>query len=191
MLAHAGVIVTTPSGSARLGGRAVGLRPWQSTPVPAPNSRILRITATPARHGPAGIEAVSGEVTGFVLAYDEQPGGAVYVSGDTVWFEGVAEVARRYAIRAMVPFMGAARIKERGPEALTMTTGDALECARAFPGAVIVPVHYHGWAHFTQGRDDIARAFAGAGLSDRLRLIEPGQCATLGAFDAEAVGTHP
>ena len=130
-------------------------------------------------------------MTSFVLAYDDQPRAAVYVSGDTVWCEGVAEVARRYDVRIIVLFMGAARVKARGPAALTMTTGDALETARAFPGATIVPVHYQGWAHFTEGRDDISKAFAGADLSGRLRLPEPGQSTTLGAFDVGALRSHP
>ena len=33
----------------------------------------------------------------------------------------------------------------------------------------VVPVHYEGWAHFTEGRDDLEAAFAAAGLSDRLQ----------------------
>jgi L-ascorbate metabolism protein UlaG (beta-lactamase superfamily) len=133
---------------------------------------------------------MSGEVTGFVLAYDDQPREAIYISGDTVWFEGVAEVGRRFHVNAIVLFMGAARLPERGPAALTMTTADALETARAFPGAAIVPVHYQGWAHFTEGPDDIARAFAGAGLSGRLRLLQPGESIALSACDAGALRTH-
>jgi hypothetical protein len=38
-----------------------------------------------------------------------------------------------------------------------------------------VPVHYEGWAHFSQSRADIARAFAGAGLEHRLRWLDPGR----------------
>ena len=33
----------------------------------------------------------------------------------------------------------------------------------------VVPVHYEGWAHFTEGRAELEAAFAAAGLSDRLR----------------------
>ncbi len=115
MLAQAGSVITTPFGSQRLGEGAVGLKPWQPTSLAAPDDRRLQITATPARHGPPGIEAVSGEVTGFLLASDDQPREAVYISGDTVWFEGVAEVARRYAVSVIVLFMGAARVRDRGP----------------------------------------------------------------------------
>ncbi len=186
VLPQASSVITTPAGSQRLGGQAVGLKAWRSTSLPAPNGRTMHITATPARHGPPGIEAVSGEVTGFVLAYGDRPREAVYVSGDTVWFEGVAEVSQRFDVRGIVLFMGAARVLDRGPEALTMTTDDALETARAFPEATIVPVHFQGWAHYSEGRDDIAKAFAGAGMAGRLRLLEPGESITLNAFSTTA-----
>ena len=75
--------------------------------------------------------------------------------------------------------MGAARLKERGPAALTMTAADGIETARAFPSATIVPVHYHGWAHFSENRDDISNAFAKAGLSDRLRWLDPSLTSTV------------
>ncbi len=32
-----------------------------------PGGRVLQVTATPARHGPVGIEPTSGDVIGFVL----------------------------------------------------------------------------------------------------------------------------
>jgi hypothetical protein len=39
-----------------------------------------------------------------------------------------------------------------------MNTNDAIETAHAFQDAVIVPVHYEGWAHFTQSRGDLEQA---------------------------------
>jgi L-ascorbate metabolism protein UlaG (beta-lactamase superfamily) len=190
MLACTRSVITTPSGSRRLGGNAVGLKPWQSTTVAASDGGTLRVTATPARHGPPGIEAVSGEVTGFVLTPDGLPRDAIYVSGDTVWFEGVAEVARRHDVAVALLFMGSAKLKERGPAALTMTAADGIEAARTFPRATIVPVHYQGWAHFSESRDDITQAFAAAGLSAQLRLLDPGQSITLTLLGSSGAAAH-
>jgi hypothetical protein len=39
---------------------------------------------------------------------------------------------------------------------------------------VIIAAHYDGWAHFSEGRDDLARAFDDAGLAARLRLSDHG-----------------
>ncbi len=172
-LARAGRVLTTPAGAGRLGGHAVGLAAWQGVDVPAPDGRILRVTGTPARHGPAHLDR--GPVTGFVLAFTDAPDHAVYVSGDTVWYEGTAEVARRFAVRAALLFLGAARVPAVGTtEALTMTAADGIAAARAFPEAIIVPLHYEGWAHFSESREVIARAFDAAGIGSRVRWMERG-----------------
>ncbi|HEX3767055.1 MAG TPA: hypothetical protein VHT72_01710, partial [Puia sp.] len=47
---------TTKSGSKRLGGKSIGLNPWESHSLTTPDGSVITITATPARHGPAGIE---------------------------------------------------------------------------------------------------------------------------------------
>jgi L-ascorbate metabolism protein UlaG (beta-lactamase superfamily) len=117
-------------------------------------------------------------VAGFVLRRDGF--GALYFSGDTVWYEGVAEVARRFRVTTAVLCLGAARLKEVGPAHLTMNAADAVEAARAFAEATIVPVHFDGWAHWSEGRADFDGAFAGAGVSGRVAWLEPGRWVTLG-----------
>ncbi len=72
----------------------------------------------------------------------------------------------------MLPFAGAAQT--RGPFHLTMDTNDTIETARAFPDAVIVPVHTDGWAHFRQNANDLRATFDTLGFGPRLRILEPG-----------------
>lgn len=159
-------VLTTREGAHRLGGNVVGLDIWQSVHVTAPSGGSFTITATPCRHGPAGLDR--GPVCGFVLSYSEAADLKVYVSGDTVWYDGVAEVAKRFNIQIAVLFMGAARVPVVADAPLTMTAADGIEAARAFPHATIVPLHYEGWAHFSESREVIAEAFARAGLNERL-----------------------
>ena len=162
-------VLTTEVGAKRLGGHAEGLAPWASVEL-SRNGHSLTVTATPARHGPAGIEPLAGDVIGFVLAAkDSRP---IYISGDTVWYDGVAEVARRFKAGVVMPFAGAAQT--RGPFHLTMDTNDAIETARAFPDATIVPLHTDGWAHFKQNADDLRTSFETLGFGSRLKLLEPG-----------------
>jgi L-ascorbate metabolism protein UlaG (beta-lactamase superfamily) len=116
-----------------------------------------------------------GPVTGFVLEFPGAPGRAVYLSGDTVWYEGVAAVAERFPVALAVLFLGAARVKEVGPAHLTLTAAEAVLAARAFADATIVPVHFEGWAHFSESRAEVQAAFAAAGLERRLRWLEPGR----------------
>src|SRR5262245_43293793 len=137
-LAQAGRVLTTIAGAKRLGGRVEGLAPWETKVMVGPNGRALHVTATPARHGPAGIEPLSGDVIGFVLAFGNRRARPVYITGDTVWYDGVAEVARRFAAGAVLLFAGSAQT--RGPFHLTMDTNDAIETAHAFPDALIVPL---------------------------------------------------
>ncbi len=162
-------VLTTVVGAKRLGGNAEGLAPWASTDL-SKNGRSLTITATPARHGPHGIEPLAGDVIGFVLA--SKQGRPIYISGDTVWYDGVAEVARRFKAGVVMPFAGAAQT--RGPFHLTMDTNDTIETARAFADAVIVPLHTDGWAHFKQNAGDLRASFDALGFGTRLKLLEPG-----------------
>jgi L-ascorbate metabolism protein UlaG (beta-lactamase superfamily) len=169
-LASARRVLTTEAGARRLGAQAEGFAPWATTELKGKNGRSLEVTATPARHGPAGIEPLSGDVIGFVLS--RQDHAPVYVSGDTTWFDGVAEVARRFKCGLVLPFAGAAQT--RGPFHLTMDTNDTIETARAFPDALIVPLHTDGWAHFRQSAQDLRASFDTLGFGKRLRLLEPG-----------------
>ena len=165
-------VLTTEAGAKRLGGKVEGLAPWNVTELTGHNGHSLTITATPARHGPAGIEPLSGDVIGFVVASNKPGSRPVYISGDTTWFDGVAEVARRFKAGVVLPFAGAAQT--RGPFHLTMDTNDTIETERAFSDAVIVPVHTDGWAHFRQNANDLRATFDALGFGSRLRILEPG-----------------
>jgi L-ascorbate metabolism protein UlaG (beta-lactamase superfamily) len=172
LLSRVGRVLTTEAGAGRLGPPAEGLVPWQSVEIPVPDQRVLRVTATPARHGPAHLDR--GPVIGFVLAYSDAPDDSVYVSGDTVWYEDLHEVSRRFSIRVAILFMGAARVAAVGPWHLTFTATEGVEAAHAFKNALIVPLHFEGWEHFSESRDQIQAAFREVGLESRLRWLERG-----------------
>src|SRR5262249_12644843 len=119
-----------------------------------------------------GIEPISGDVIGFVLSADRDGAPALYISGDTVWYEGVAEVAERFDVRIAILFTGSA--ETRGRFHLTMDSNDAIAAAHAFPKAKIVAIHNEGWAHFTESQAGLAKSYAALGLADRLHQIERG-----------------
>jgi L-ascorbate metabolism protein UlaG (beta-lactamase superfamily) len=177
LLARAARVLTTEAGAARLGGNARGLAPWQTTELTTHAGRVLRVTGTPARHGPAGGDR--GPVTGFVLAFADAPERAIYISGDTVWYDGVAAVAARFTVRVAVLFMGAARVREVGPAHLTLTADEAVTAERALGAGVVVPLHVEGWEHFSESPADVTRAFAAAGLEQRLCWLEPGRATSV------------
>lgn len=171
-LAEVPIVFTTHLGAERLGPPAVGLAPWQAATIASPTGP-LTITAVPARHGPP--EGDRGPVIGFVLHASDSAEPVVYVSGDTVWFDGVREVGQRYEIAVALLNLGAAKVAVAGPSPLTFTAAEAVALAQAWPRARIVPLHFEGWAHFSEGRQDIEAAFAAAGLHSRLQWLDPGR----------------
>jgi L-ascorbate metabolism protein UlaG (beta-lactamase superfamily) len=171
LLGTVGQTFTTQAGAGRLGGNVRGLAPFETARLGA-----LFVTATPARHGPVGIEPISGDVVGFLLGTAE-PGDAIYVTGDTVWYEGIAEVARRFAPKLVILFAGGA--EPRGAFHMTMDSNDAIETAHAFSGARIAAAHTEGWAHFTESQAELAQSFATLGLGDRFLRLAPGQATSL------------
>lgn len=175
VLAQAGQTLTTPVGAERLGGNARGVATWETVTLTGADGMIVRVTATPARHGPEAVMPLAGDVAGFMLEWDGQQRGALYVSGDTVLFEGVEEVARRYQVGVALLHCGAARSKRLGPDPLTLTGTEAVQLAALLPDATIIPIHYEGWAHFSEGRDAITAAFAGTPAASRLRFLPLGQ----------------
>jgi hypothetical protein len=118
-------------------------------------------------------------VIGFLLHWQDDPGGGIYVSGDTVLYEGVEQVPSRGSVRAVVAFAGAAKVKVAGDSPLTLTAEDAVLLAQEFHSATIVPVHFEGWEHFSESRSQVEQAFATAGLSHRLQWLPPGQATPL------------
>jgi L-ascorbate metabolism protein UlaG (beta-lactamase superfamily) len=169
-LAFVDKVYTTPVGAERLGGNSTGIKNWETIEVPTKDGRILTITGTPCRHGPANGDR--GPVTGFVLNFKNETQGAVYITGDTVWYEGIPEVAKRFDIKLVVLFLGAAVVKNVGSAHLTMTIEESFKVARLFDKAKIVPLHFEGWEHFTESYSEIESKYKEAGLSDRLFWAE-------------------
>jgi L-ascorbate metabolism protein UlaG (beta-lactamase superfamily) len=167
LLAKARNVLTTTDGAQRLGGNSIGLKDWQSFDCVVPDGRTLRVVATPGRHGAEGLSR--GAVNGFALFSTDTPDYVVYLSGDTVWYPGVAEVANRYDVRVALLHLGAARVPEVGPFHLTMTAEEAVQAAHSLSNAVIVPIHFEDWAHFSEGGSDIERTFANARMENRIR----------------------
>jgi L-ascorbate metabolism protein UlaG (beta-lactamase superfamily) len=163
-------VYTTPAGAERLGKNAVGLKTWETVYMPTRDGRILSITGTPCRHGP--IDGDRGPVTGFVLNFIDENQGAIYITGDTVWYEGIEEVANRFNIKLILLFMGAAVVKNVGSAHLTMTVDESLKVAHHFDKAFIVPLHFEGWAHFTESYPEIVSKYRETGLLNRLKWAE-------------------
>lgn len=174
-LPQAGRVLTTPAGAQRLGGNAQGVATWKTTTLVGADGLRVHVTATPARHGPPELEEAMGEVNGWILEWDGQQRGVLYISGDTVLFEKLQEIPRRYQVGTALLHFGAAHFDVLGPVHLTLTANEGAQFARVLGESTIVPIHYEGWAHLVEGRTAIEQAFADAGLEKRLRFLPFGQ----------------
>jgi L-ascorbate metabolism protein UlaG (beta-lactamase superfamily) len=113
LLPSVGVVVTTVSGSKRLGGDARGLAPWAIT-----------------RHGPPLSHALVGDVIGFALRWVDQEHGVLWISGDTVLYDGVREVAERLDVDTALLHLGGVQFPVTGPLRYTMTARQAVDDIR-------------------------------------------------------------
>jgi L-ascorbate metabolism protein UlaG (beta-lactamase superfamily) len=162
LLPAAGTVLTTVPGAKRLGGNAQGLAAWDTTELEAPGKKAIEITATPCRHGPPLSHPIVGEVIGFALRWQGQEHGVLWISGDTVLYDGVREVADRLEVETALVHLGGVRFPVSGPLHYTMTAAQAVELCGLVKPRAVVPIHYEGWKHFRQGRDAIEREFEGA-----------------------------
>jgi L-ascorbate metabolism protein UlaG (beta-lactamase superfamily) len=170
LLPSAGVVVTTVSGAKRLGGGARGLDPWATTRLEAPGRPPIDVTATPCRHGPPLSGPITGDVIGFALRWEGQEHGVLWISGDTVLYDGVRKVAERMQVDTALLHLGGVRFPVTGPVRYTMTAQDAVELCRLISPRTAIPIHYEGWKHFQQDREAIEREFARAPEDIRRRI---------------------
>ena len=162
LLPAAGTVVTTVSGARRLGGNARGLAAWDSTRLSAEGRPPIDIEATPCRHGPPLTHPIVGDVIGFALGWEGQENGLLWISGDSVLYDGVRQVAERLRVGTALLHLGGVRFPITGPLRYTMTAGEAVELLGLLRPETAIPIHYEGWKHFREGRDAIETEIAAA-----------------------------
>jgi L-ascorbate metabolism protein UlaG (beta-lactamase superfamily) len=166
------LVLTTRAAASALSANAAGLAPWETYEIDR-GGTCLRITATPARHGPPEAAKAAGDVVGFIVQVAGADG-AVYISGDTVCYDGLDEIGRRYHIDTAFLFFGDAHFPETGGMAFTMNGREGARLAAMLGARTVIPVHYDAFSHLAEPPAAIARAFGEAGLANRLRWLPQG-----------------
>ncbi len=171
-------VLTTTSGERRLRGNAEGLANWQSTILESGDTKV-KVTAMPAQHGPLFVRPFAGQTIGFMLEWEGQQNGALYITGDTIFYHGIEEVAERFAVSVGIFHLGRASFPITGPIRFTMDAKDGVKAAQTLNPRTIIPIHYEGWKHFREGKTVIEKEFASAGLSNKLHWLELGRSAEI------------
>ena len=94
----------------------------------------------------------------------------LWISGDTVLYDGVREVADRLEVDTALLHLGGVRFPVSGPLRYTMTAEEAVELCALVKPRTAIPIHYEGWKHFRQGREAVEGVFAAAPEDFRSRV---------------------
>ncbi|HKG08860.1 MAG TPA: MBL fold metallo-hydrolase [Pedobacter sp.] len=145
-------LVISTTSAAKAIPKVKGLENWESLEVRTQKLNGLKITATPAQHRPWWIpEWVSGKVIGFIIEFEGQQDGVIYISGDTVYFKGIEEVGRRYRVDIGIFHVGSVQFRYlTGFGKYTMDGSDLLKVIRVLVPRLAIPVHFDGWSHFQE-----------------------------------------
>lgn len=171
-------IYTPPRAAETLHGQgfaaAEGIATWQSRTVQKGNASV-RITAMPARHGPEPFSALMMPPTMGSLLEFEQPDGPqlrVYISGDTIVYDELREITRRYPrIDLALLHLGGTRIFGMS---VTMTGRQGVQLLRMLNPVRAIPLHYDDYAVFKSPLEEFRRAVAVADLSHRVTYLSHG-----------------
>lgn len=122
----------------------------------------IELTRTPARHGYGDLAEEMGPVSGFVLDGDR----TLYLAGDTVWYDPVAETIKHHDPDAVVVNAGAAQFVDGDP--ITMDAKDVASTVEA-ADCPVAAVHMDAINHCLLTREDLRDA-----VSD-VRIPEDGE----------------
>jgi L-ascorbate metabolism protein UlaG (beta-lactamase superfamily) len=169
-------VLSTTKAAEELRGNVVGMQPWSEVELESPRGGTVKVTAVPAQHGPDGSDEIQGPVLGFVLS---APGAdEIYVSGDNASRDVVRAIVHKTGeLTIAILNAGAVQLSKFDGAYLTLSADHAADVAQILGARIVIPLHFEGWAHFTQGADELEAAFSGNGIRGRLLMLERGQYA--------------
>ena len=119
-------------------------------------------------------------MVGFSLAWAGQEHGELWVTGDTVLYPALREVASRLKIGTMLMHLGSVRFRYlSGWLRYSMDAREGAELIELVQPTHVVPVHYEGWSHFQQDRDAAEPIIKASPYADRVSWLDPGEAVTL------------
>jgi L-ascorbate metabolism protein UlaG (beta-lactamase superfamily) len=171
-------IITTPHASEALARKGfsstVGLSTWQEMRF-VRRGVTLRMTSMPGRHGPGLLSALLPPVMGSMLEFikEDQTLLRMYISGDTLLFDGLHDIRRRYA------YLDQAILHLGGTRALgllvTMDGEQGVELLRLLQPKIAIPIHYNDYTVFKSPLSDFQQRVKSAGLEDKVRYLKHGE----------------
>jgi L-ascorbate metabolism protein UlaG (beta-lactamase superfamily) len=140
----------------------------------ARNWSKICITRTGGQHGTGEIGKKMAPVSGYVLQHENEP--TIYIAGDTIWCDEVADAIKRFHPQVIVVNAGGARFLQGDP--ITMTAEDVIKVCRAAPRAQVVAVHMEAINHCLVTRQELSHKTHDA----KVKVVIPGDGEVLEDF---------
>jgi L-ascorbate metabolism protein UlaG (beta-lactamase superfamily) len=179
-------IVTTPHAADILAQKgfynARSLETWQTHEV-SRNGGSLRLTSMPGQHAPGALTVALPQVMGSLLefsaadgpgfGFDGQPDLRLYITGDTIMYEGLREIPERHPeIDLALIHLGGTRVMGL---TVTMDAEQGVELLRTVRPGIAIPIHYDDYEAFKSPLEDFVSAVEAAGLEDAVRYLRRGE----------------
>ncbi|MDZ5455503.1 MBL fold metallo-hydrolase [Azohydromonas lata] len=172
-------VISTPHAVRQLAERGFrslhGLATWQAIELEKGAAR-LRITAMPARHGPPVVHAALPQTMGSLvelLAPGGTPAWRLYISGDTLVYDELAEIPKRYPdIDLALLHLGGTRLFG---VLLTMDAQQGVQALQLIEPKRAIPIHNDDYPVFKSSLEDFLAAARAAGLQDKVQVLRPGE----------------
>lgn len=111
----------------------------------------IRLIKTNGQHGyDDEIIKALGNVCGVIMQNEQEK--TVYIAGDTVWYDGVANVISNYNPPIIILNAGANSVMDKQ---LIMGKEDVLKVHNAVPNAQIIATHMEGFNHWVLSRAEL------------------------------------
>ena len=183
-LDHSLPVVTTGPAASTLRGRgfaaADGLDTWEQRDR-VKGDRFLRITALPGRHAPGALQRLLPVVMGSLLEFGPtggEPDLRIYISGDTLMYEGISEISRRYPdIDVGVVHLGGTVLL--GLVMVTMDGAQGADWLETVRCPRVVPVHFDDYTVFSSPLSDFLDETRRRGLHGRVHALRRGATLSL------------
>ncbi|WP_460839051.1 MBL fold metallo-hydrolase [Noviherbaspirillum agri] len=173
-------IVTTPEAAKALEEMGFrqrhALNTWDALLVKKGDA-TLRISAMPARHGPPVASTPLPETMGSMLEFSAsqgKPDYRMYISGDTLVYEDINDIPRRYPeIDLALLHLGGTRIL--GVMKVTMDGKDGVQMLQIIAPEHAIPIHFNDYDVFKSPLSEFEKEVNAAGLQSKVTYLKHGE----------------
>jgi len=171
------IVLSTKDAVRRLKNEnTIGLDNWDEYKINDNRVKGIKITAIPAQHtNIKRLGRVMGKVLGFTIEWDGQENGCIYISGDTVLFEGIYELATKKKVDIAILHLGAGAFPYlKRNLRVTMNGEEAIATTKLLNPNIVIPIHYEGWWHFRQSVRSLKNEIEKSGQNDKFLWLNSG-----------------